>query len=64
MPDLLFPNLAAGQCIAGKPPYLPLAQQSKMQLGSNCLEGGWLLSIQSVKQPEIGLIFKVGFTGT
>lgn len=53
-----------GQGTAGKPRYLLLAQQSKMQLGSSCLEGGWFLNIQSVKQPEIGLIFKVGFKGT
>lgn len=63
MPDLLSPILQWAKAQqANRPTFC--WPNNPMQLGSSCLEGGQFLSIQSVKEPEIGLIFKVGFIGT
>lgn len=67
IPDLLSPILQWAKAQQGKECPLSLASpaiQIAAYPGSSYPEEGGFLRTQSVKQPETGLIFKVGFTHT
>lgn len=66
-PRFAFPKLAAAKTQQGKELSLPSASpviQNAAYPRSSYPEGRGFLSTQSVKQPEIGLIFKVSSTCT